>query len=150
MSTPKTLGKLAWNHLTVFWLYFGKIRRFFFYDPSPTYKAPFCWLSLWKTQFSFNKDLQHFVKVPLNILLHKFLRWGPIRHKLLNFDTWWCFHYNAHGQALSRLKLQFYVVCLKFQTKVCCSRGYFRAVNRSQGKSRSWNFREIKSQTIFR
>ena len=29
-STPKTLRKLAWNHLTVFWLNFEKSRRFLF------------------------------------------------------------------------------------------------------------------------
>ena len=35
-STPKTLQKLAWNHLTVFWLNFERNRRFLFlYIPSP-------------------------------------------------------------------------------------------------------------------
>ena len=40
ISTPKTLVKLAWNHLTVFWLNFEKNRRFFLYGPSPSYKWP--------------------------------------------------------------------------------------------------------------
>ena len=37
-STPKTLRKLAWNHLTVLWLKFEKNRRFLFLPgPSPNY-----------------------------------------------------------------------------------------------------------------
>ena len=38
-STPKTLRKLSWNHLTVFWLNFDKNRRFLFVmlGPSPNY-----------------------------------------------------------------------------------------------------------------
>ena len=39
-STPETLGKPAWNHLTVFWFNFERNRRFFFfYGPSPSYKS---------------------------------------------------------------------------------------------------------------
>ena len=39
VTTPKTLQKLTWNHLTVFWLNFENNRRFLFvlHGPTPTY-----------------------------------------------------------------------------------------------------------------
>ena len=42
-STPKTLRKLAWNHLTVLWLNFEKNRSFLFVlnGPSPTYELKY-------------------------------------------------------------------------------------------------------------
>ena len=54
-STPKTLRKLAWSHLTVLWLNFERNRRFLFilHGPSPTYMGNFSFQSFFQGKFEF-------------------------------------------------------------------------------------------------
>ena len=74
-SKPKTLRKLAWNHLKVFWLNFEKNRRLIrvSHGPSPTYNQFWLYINFTDRVKKHEKDLLKQEGIPANYLVEDIL-----------------------------------------------------------------------------
>ena len=124
-STPKTLRKLAWNHLTVFWLNFEKNRRFLFvlHGPSPTYIPFFDWMNvLWNPVRKFNKI--HFWNTILWCQRQVTTERIPMSTSLAISSESLCMNTNLPGPSFLCVLLVPVTISLSFGEKAACVEWY--------------------------